>query len=168
MPSPVQVVGQVVAHAAFMAWIGYFSVYPEYQHLGPDQALIKLAFSHAGQHREECRQQSAEELARLPTNRRMPTNCKRQRVPIVLELQLDGEPVFSGVQQPTGLWKDGPSHVYERFAVSAGLHTLSARLRDSRREDGGFDYQADRQVELRPGQNFVIGFRLDAGGFTFE
>lgn len=168
MPRPGQLLGQALAYGAFILWIGFFSVFPEYRHLGDDQAMIKLAFSHAGEHREECKKLSAQELAKLPTNRRMTTGCKRERMPIVLDLELDGAPVFSGVQQPTGLWKDGPSHVYRRFPVAAGSHTLTARLRDSRREDEGFDYQAVRRVELRPGQNFVVGFRTEAGGFTFE
>ncbi|MCK6371212.1 MAG: hypothetical protein L6Q83_07785, partial [Gammaproteobacteria bacterium] len=84
---------------------------------------------------------SPEELAKLPTNRRKTADCKRERMPLVLEVSLDGEPVFSGVQEATGLWKDGPSHVYRRFPVDAGAHTLTARLRDSRR-DTGFDYEA--------------------------
>lgn len=168
MPSIPQYFGQAIAYALFMLGIGYFSVSPAYQHLAPGQAMIKLAFSHAGQHREECRRQTAEELARLPTNRRRVGNCSRERVPVVLEVALDGQPVFSGVQQPTGLWSDGPSHVYQRFPVAAGTHVLSARLRDSRRTDGGFDYVAERQVEISPAQNFVIGFRPEAGGFTFE
>jgi hypothetical protein len=152
----------------FMLGIGYLSVFPAYRHLGPDKAMIKLAFSHPGEHREECRRQTAEELSRLPTNRRQVGNCKRERVPVALELMLDGRQVFSGIQQPTGLWKDGPSHVYQRFPVPAGKHALSARLRDSRRGDGGFDYAAEREIELQAGQNFVIGFRPEAGGFTFE
>lgn len=168
MPSAGQFLGQALAYGAFVLWIGYFSVLPPYEHLGADQAMIKLAFSHAGQHRQECEKQSAEELAKLPTNRRGTADCKRERMPIVLELSLDGEQVFSGVQEAAGLWKDGPSHVYRRFPVAAGSHTLTARLRDSRREDGGFDYEAQRRIELQPGQNLVVGFRPLAGGFVFE
>lgn len=168
MPSIGQYVGQAVAYALFMLGVGYFSVFPSYQHLAPDTAMIKLAFSHAAQHEEECRKPTAAELVKLPTNRRQVSNCTRARVPMVLELTLNGRPVFSGVQQPTGLWKDGPSHVYRRFPVVAGTHLLSARLRDSRRTDSGFDYVAERQIDLKPGQNFVIGFRSEAGGFTFE
>lgn len=169
MPSIGRYAGQVLAYAAFMSWVGYFSVFPPYEHLAQDEAMIKLAFSHAGEHREECRKQTAEELAKLPTNRRrLPGECKRERVPIVLQLELDGRQVFDGVQEPAGLWNDGPSHVYVRFPVTAGAHTLVGRLRDSRRTDGGFDYAAEHHIELRPGQNFVIGFRPEAGGFTFE
>lgn len=168
MPSVPQYLGQALAYGLFMLGIGYLSVYPVYQHRAADRAVIRLAFNHSGQHVEECRRQTAEELASLPTNRRSVANCKRERVPVTLELTLDGRTVFSGVQQPSGLWQDGPSHVYQRFPVVSGTHTLAARLRDSRRTDGGFDYQAERQVVLAPGQNFVIGFRPEAGGFTFE
>lgn len=168
MPSPVRFLLQAVAYAAFMGGIGYFSVLPAHEHLGADQALIKLAFSHAGEHVVECRRRSPEELLKLPTNRRKLSDCSRERVPIRIELALDGQLVFDGSQPPTGLWKDGPSHVYERFPVPAGTHTLTARLRDSRRQDGGFDYEATRRVTLRPAQNFVIGFQPQTGGFTFE
>lgn len=168
MPSIMQYVGQAAAYGLFMVGIGYLSVFPVYRHLEPDAAVIKLAFSHAGDHKQDCRRPTAEELSTLPTNRRQVGNCDRERLPVALELSLDGREVFSGIQQPTGLWSDGPSHVYRRFPVPAGRHILSARLRDSGRQDGGFDYTAERQVDLRPGQNFVIGFRPEAGGFTFE
>lgn len=168
MPSAGKLFAQALAFGAFMLGIAYFSVLPAYEHLGADQAMIKLAFSHAGEHRHECKQIPAEELAKLPTNRRKQPDCKRERMPIVLELSLDGQQVFSGVQQATGLWKDGPSHVYRRFPVSAGSHEVMVRLRNSRRDDGGFDFAAERRIELRPGQNLVIGFQPAAGGFTFD
>lgn len=168
MPDAGKLIAQVLAYGAFIFVIAYFSVLPAYEHLGADKAMIKLAFSHAGAHRYECKQLPPEELAKLPTNRRKPADCKRERMPIVLELFLDGQQVFSGVQQATGLWHDGPSHVYKRFPVVAGSHELTARLRDSRREDGSFDYEAQRRIELQPGQNLVIGFRPAAGGFIFD
>jgi hypothetical protein len=98
-----QLGAQALAYGLFMAGIGYFSVMPSYEHLPVGQAVIKLAFSHAGEHREECTQQSAAELAKLPTNRRRLSECKRERVPVQLELTMDGRLVFSGLQPPTGL-----------------------------------------------------------------
>jgi hypothetical protein len=95
------------------------------------------------------------------------TQCERARVPVTLELQLDEATVFSQTQEPAGLWKDGPSGFYRSFVVSPGRHTLRARLRDSRRTEG-FDYESTREISLAPRQNFVIGFRAEAGGFTFE
>jgi len=40
---------QVPAYAAFAAFIGYFSAAPEYRHLDPGLAVVKLSFSHAGE-----------------------------------------------------------------------------------------------------------------------
>ncbi len=159
---------QLAWYAAFIAVLGYFSVYPVYRHLAPGTAVIKLAFSHAGRHQAECEQLSAEALARLPTNRRRQPDCARERFPLEVELELDGQLVFRGLQQPSGLWNDGQSHVYERFEVAAGPHSLRARLNEGPRPDGGFDYAAEREIELAAGQNFVIGFRAAGGGFSFD
>lgn len=159
---------QLLWYAAFAAVVGYFSVYPVYRHLAPGTAVIKLAFSHAGRRQAECRQLSPEELARLPTNRRRQPECARERFPLEVELELDGALVFRGVQQPSGLWNDGQSNVYARFEVTEGRHTLHARLNEGPRPDGGFDFEATREVELAAGQNFVIGFRAAGGGFSFD
>ncbi len=69
--------------------------------------------------------------------------------------------------QATGLSRDGPARTYRKFIVAAGPHTITARLRDSKRTSG-FDYQASRQIELRPFQNLAIDFKADAGGFLFN
>jgi len=54
MPKVPQYVGQVIAYALFAMVVGYFATQPAYTHLDPDQALIKLSFSHAGAH-TRCR-----------------------------------------------------------------------------------------------------------------
>jgi hypothetical protein len=156
---------QVPLYAAFAAAIGYFSVAPAYRHLDAELAVIKLAFSHAAERREPCRKLAPAELARLAPNMRRPVDCSRERLPLVVELELDGQPIYRAEKPPMGLWKDGPSTVYEKFVVPAGRHTLVARLRD-RRDTQDFDYEQTASVELAPGQNFVIGFR--AGGFVFQ
>ncbi|MDP1941009.1 MAG: hypothetical protein Q8K54_10250, partial [Gallionella sp.] len=65
MTKPLQYLGQGVFYALFMGVIGYFSTSPVYTHLPPDETLIKLSFSHAGQHMGECRERTPEELAKL-------------------------------------------------------------------------------------------------------
>ena len=74
--------GQVVLYALFALVIGVFSRWPVYQHLGSDQALIKLSFTHAGKPLGDCRRQSAAELAKLPPNMRAPMKCPRERSPV--------------------------------------------------------------------------------------
>jgi hypothetical protein len=163
---PWQLLTQGVVYLGLAAFIGYFSAAPVYTHVDPAQALIKLSFSHAGQPIRECRKMSAEELAALAPNMRRSLDCPRERLPLLIELELDGKLLYSGWHAPTGLWKDGPSTVYRRFIVAPGRYRLTARLRDSRRDDG-FDYQHSAAIELDAQQNFVIDFRPNTGGFIF-
>ena len=52
------------------------------------------------------------------------------------------------------------------FAVEPGRHVIEGRLRDSRGE-GGFDYRGKAEIELKPGERFVVDFRPELGGFMF-
>jgi len=160
-------VARVLAYGLFIAVIGCFSRYPRYVYVDPGMAVIKMAFSHAGQRKEKCRRLSPEEIQKLAPNMRRSTQCTRERLPITVELYLDQDLLYEGTLAPAGLWKDGQSTVYERFVVNPGLHRLTARLRDSHRSEG-FDYENSTQVRLQAGQNFVVGFRAELGGFTFN
>jgi len=161
-----QFLGQAIAYTLFAIVVGYFATRPAYTWLEPDKAVIKLSLSHAGAHVEECRILTQEELNLLPPNMRRPTRCKRARVPLLVEVLLDGELIYSESLPPSGLSGDGASTAYEKFPVATGVHHLVARLRDSRRQSG-FDYEQSADVTLRPQQNFVIDFRPEMGGFLF-
>jgi len=62
---------------------------------------------------------------------------------------------------------DGPARTYKKFIVPAGEHTITTRLRDSKRASG-FDYEASHKVKLKPFQNLAVDFKADAGGFQFR
>jgi hypothetical protein len=162
----VQVIGQLIAYGLFALVVGYFATRPAYTHIAPNKAVIKLSFSHAGAHVEECRQLTQEELNRLPPNMRRPMDCPRERLPLLIELELDGELIYRDELPPSGLASDGSSTAYKKFPVDAGRHHLVARLRDSRRTDG-FDHEKSASITLTPQQNFVIDFRPELGGFLF-
>ncbi len=157
---------QILLLAGFMWPLGFLSATPEVQLRAADEAVVTLTYSHAGQHQQKCQQLSPEELAKLPPNMRRTTGCPRARWPVYIELELNGQRVFAGTQNPAGLWKDGPSSLFERFRVSAGHQQAVVRLRESGRETG-FDFSGTADVELRPGQNFVIEFRPPEG-FIFR
>jgi len=159
-------VGQFIAYALFALVVGYFATQPAYTHIAPDRALIKLSFSHAGAHTRECRRLTQEELNRLAPNMRRPMDCARERLALLVELELDGEILYRDELPPSGLSSDGASTAYRKFPVPAGTHRLVARLRDSRRKDG-FDYEKAATITLTPLQNFVIDFRPELGGFLF-
>jgi len=44
MVKPLQYIGQGLFYALLMGVIGYFSSFPTYTHLPPDETLIKLSF----------------------------------------------------------------------------------------------------------------------------
>jgi len=160
-----QIVGQGVLYALFAAFIGYFATQPAYTHRDPGAAVITLSFSHAGESKTACRRLTPEEIAALPANMRRPMDCPRGRVPLLVELLIDGEVAYLASLEPSGLAGDGSSTAFEQFTIAPGTHLLNVRLRDSRREQG-FDYETEESVELVPGQHFVIDFRADTGGFV--
>ena len=156
---------QLLVYAALGVGLAYFSSDPAYRQLSPEAAVLTLSFSHAGERATPCRKLSPEEIAALAANMRRAEQCPRARVDVVVELTLDGKPLYHAALVPSGIARDGASTVLERFVVSAGRHHLQAKLRDSRRTEG-YDYEFDDTIELARGHNLVIDFRADTGGFT--
>ncbi len=167
MARPISWMGQALLYGLFALIIGFCSGSPPYRHLPPDQALIKLSFSHEGKRVSACRERTAEELAKLAPNMRAPMDCPRERSPVIVEIDLDGSLVYRHVAKPSGLSKDGASTVYHRFAVLAGEHRLAIRLNDDARATG-FNYRREEMVSLKPGKVLVIDFNQEAGGITLQ
>ena len=149
--------GQVLLYAAFAAAIGIFSHWPRYQHLAPEQALIKVSLTHQGQRLGDCIEQTPDELAKLPPNMRAPTRCPRERSAVTIEVDIDGVLAHRQVAQPSGLSRDGAAAIYRRLAVVAGAHRIAVRLKDDARSPG-FDYTHEQAVTLAPAEILVIDF----------
>lgn len=164
---PLAWLGQGLLYGVFALLIGVFSQWPSYRHLAADQALIKLSFTHHGQHVSECRTLSAAELAKLPPNMRAPTQCPRERAPVVVELDIDGRQVLHQVAAPSGLSKDGASSVYHRVQVAAGEHRIAVRMKDSP-AGSGFEHSREAIVTLAPAHILVIDYDAEKGGFTLQ
>lgn len=164
---PAAWIGQALLYALFALVIGVFSGWPPYGHLGSDQALVKLSFSHTGKPVAECRTQTAEELAKLPPNMRAPVRCPRERSPIVVELDIDGRPALRRSARPSGLSRDGASSVYHRIVVGAGAHRVAVRLNDDARRPG-FTHEREASVTLAPGRILVIDFDTATQTITLQ
>jgi hypothetical protein len=162
-----QYLGQLLVYLPFAAVVGYFSFAPDCAREPPDQALIKFAVAHGAGKRGECREVSVEEQARLAPNMRRPRICPRERLPVAVEFELNGQRLYAASLPPTGLSADGPSRAYERFVVAPGRYRLVARLRDTARQDG-FDYVTEADVDLAPGQSLAVDFVPHSGGFRLE
>lgn len=158
---------QLLLYAAFATFIGYFSIAPRYQYADPGVATIKLSLSHAADRVSECIKLTPDEINARAQRGESLNDCERERLPLTVEIDIDGATVLHVTAAPSGLWNDGPASVYERFDVTAGEHTITARLRDSAREQG-WDHEYTETVELRPGRYFTIRFRAETGGFAFR
>lgn len=122
-----------------------------------DDAVISIAFVHAGQRVGECRILSQEELNQLPPNMRKPTVCPRERHPVRIELRVDGKVLYRDLALPSGLWSDGKSNIYKRVVVSVGRHEIFVGMNDVGGLEG-FNYEKNAVVDLAAGQNLVIRF----------
>jgi ferredoxin/coenzyme F420-reducing hydrogenase delta subunit len=167
LPALARYAGQGLVYAVVVGLVGLFATQPAYTYLAADQALLKLSFSHAGQPLKPCRRYTHEELTKTKFSERSATSCERGRWPVYVEFDLDGRPLHRAQYDPAGLWNDGPSSVYLRFELPAGHHTLTGRLRDDG-STSGFNYTTTADVDLAPGQNFVVDFRATDGGFIFD
>ena len=158
---------QALLYTAFAVFIAYFSLSPSYRYADPGQAAIKLSLSHAAERVDECVVPTPQEINRRALAGEPLSQCGRERLPLTIELEIDGLVVYRGLARPSGLWSDGPASVYERFDVDAGVHTITARLRDTRRDEG-WDYTHSERVRLTPQRYFTITFRAETGGFRFR
>jgi hypothetical protein len=159
--------GQIACYGLFVAFVGYFSSAPAYRHLPPEMATIKLSLRHAGQLLGECRTRSAEELGAMPASMRAPLDCPRERSPLLLELEADGELLYSERLPARGVHSDGRASVYKRLTVPEGRVAITVRLKDHIEHDD-FHYSATRQLVLAAAGNLVIDFNEESRAFEFS
>lgn len=150
-------IGQGILYAALAVVIAIFSRWPVYQNLAPELALIKISISHQGQLLGDCVEVSLEELAKLPPNMRAPKSCPRERSPLTIEVDVDGELAHRQTAEPSGLSSDGAAVIYRRLEVPAGKHHIEVRMKDDARSEG-FDYTRSEEVDLAPAEILVVDF----------
>ena len=165
-PKPVRYLLQACNYFVFMALVWYFSAAPAVRILDDDEAVLTIAFAHAGQLREPCRELTQEELNQLAPNMRKLEDCPRERSPVTIEALVDGELVYRDVLDPPGLFDDGGVDVYFSAKIPAGKHVLTLRMNDSVRVEG-FNHELERPVDIEPEQVLLVGFD-STRGFVFH
>lgn len=145
----------VLAAAALSAW-------PAWQSLPPDTALVRLSFTHSGV--RNCRDRTAEELAKLPANMRNSQICDRRRAPVRIEMDIDGQSVIAADLPPSGLAGSGPSRIYRRVELPAGSYHLTLRMRDDP-SVAGFTQEAAFDIDLSPAESLAVDFDATTGRF---
>jgi hypothetical protein len=158
---------RIVLFALFAVFIGYFSASPGYEYASADRATVKLSLSHATNRIQPCVTLTPREISELAPNMRQAQRCERARLPLAVELEVDGNTVIRLLASPSGLWSDGPASIYETFELAPRQHRITARLRDTARADG-WDYSHTEDVNLEEGRYFTVTFRANNGGFNFR
>ena len=158
---------QALLYALFALVVGYFSTSPRYHLLKEGEGLLRLSLQHPGKLLVECRQRSAEELAKMPPNMRKAEKCERERSPVSIEVDIDGKTVLAHTSPPSGLSRDGASTLYQRLNVSAGQHQIAVRFKDNQKSEQ-FTSQIDETVTLKPAQVLVIDYSTDKGGIVLQ
>lgn len=148
---------QAFNYAIFMALIWYFATSPSVRVIEDDQAMITVAFAHAGETRQECRRLSQEELMKLPPNMRKPEDCPRERSPIIVEATLDGKSIYNKTMLPPGIFNDGGVNVFYSSKVPAGKHSFKIKMDDSVRKQG-FNHVLEQDIEIKPQQILLVEF----------
>lgn len=157
---------QAVNYALFMALIWFFSTAPPYRQLDDNEAILTIAFSHAGEIKEPCRKLSNEELMALPPNMRAPMECARERSPVIIEALLDEVPIYNQVAEAPGLFKDSGVDIYHLTRVPVGKHHLKIRMDDSVLKEG-FNHTLEQDVEIAPAQILLVDF-VNGQGFVVK
>jgi len=158
---------EILAWVAFTAVVGLLSVWPRFEVVEAETAIVTITFSHAAQRVGECRQLSQEELNKLPPNMRKPADCPRERFPVRIELRSGDSVLYQDVLLPSGIWSDGKANIYKRVEVNAGVHDLFVAMNDSG-GDEGFDFENAAQLEITPGRNVVIRFDPESEQFLIR
>ena len=148
---------EVITYVVFAGLVGLLSVWPRYEIVDREEAVISLTFSHAGQRIGECHTFTQEELNKLPPNMRKPADCPRERHPVRIVLRSADRLLHEEVLAPSGIWSDGKANIYRRIIVPAGSHVLYVGMNDSG-DNGGFDYEATANIDIEPGRNVIVRF----------
>ena len=159
--------GQALLYGSFALALGVFSRWPVYHPLPDGMAQVKVSFIHHGALLAECRPYTAEEQAKMAPNMRKAMKCERERSPVHIEVDIDGQAVLNQTAPPAGLSRDGASTLYHRFNIAAGDHRVSVRFKDSQ-SPAAKAYQLDETITLRPAQVLVIDFNPDKGGIVLQ
>jgi hypothetical protein len=164
---PLQWTGQIVLYALFAAFVGYFASQPPVSLLPPGHGLLRLSFSHPGKFATDCRQRSAEELAKMPPQMRAAQDCQRTRSPVQARVEVDDKVLIDRSFRPAGLAQDGAASGYWRTPIAAGTHRLRIQFKDDLRADAP-TYERRAEVTVREGQIVLIDFKADQGGISIR
>jgi ferredoxin/coenzyme F420-reducing hydrogenase delta subunit len=147
--------------------IAWLSQSPSIQLLPPGNAIVSLGFSHAGQRVAECRVLSQDDLNKLPPNMRKPSECPRERFPVEVQVEFDGQSRYHRSMDPSGRWKDGESVFYQRIQVPAGTTTIRVLMADQG-TPGDWKFVFEQVLTLADADHVLVEFDHQQNDFLIR
>lgn len=122
-----------------------------------EDSMLRFSIKHAGRHVKEEAMPTAEELKKLPPHMRARVPKSGERLPVYVEVEVDGKKVITNSYKPGGLKREGASYAYEKVVVKPGVHRVTVRMSDSGSPEH-FDFVYDKELEFRAGRQICIDF----------
>lgn len=142
-----------LATAALAALLAALSGIP-YGSDAEASAALRLSWRTRAAAVRECRDPTADELARLPAHMRRERVCDWRVPPHRLRVVVDGEPREDGRIEAAGARRDRPLYVHREFSLSPGPHRLEVEFFPERESDVG---QSGVRLELRADLDLDVG-----------
>ena len=117
---------------------------------GSDQAILRLAWSARPERIENCRQQSDEELARLPAHMRQPVVCEGVSAQYRLTVRREGRVVAHRIVRGGGLRQDRRIYVFHELPLDPGSSSIEVRF-DRIDSDSGRVTRSEERNEAHEG-----------------
>jgi len=139
-----------------IVFIGIFSTWPSYQFYGPDESQLLLSFKKRTVKEHLCDEKELEaynvEMESLPKHMRARgRECgSRARVPLEVNIWLDGEKSISKVIKPAGIHSDGVVFVFEKFTFKSGPHDIKITVRDQKDDPEVKTMEFNEHLDFQP------------------
>ncbi len=121
-----------------------------------EKAELVVSFKHAGRVVEKTLNEVEDQQNLLPHMRRARA-MERIRLPVRLQVFIDGEKIIERSYEPGGLFKDGQSIAIETIVLDEGEHTVRIRLDDSDDPDA-WHWEETRTLTFEKNRRRVILF----------
>lgn len=165
-------IAAIIKVAAVLLILGipvFFLSAPSYRYYPADESALKVGFKHSGKRVVECDEaelikkegeryrkalksegQVKMDIAKL-------AGCPRERFPVAIELAVDGKVILDKAYVPTGIKKDMASYIYDEFTIQPGVHKVSVRMYDKKKE-GEPEFTLVETVEFKPREIRLVRF----------
>jgi len=149
-------IGAVLFSAALLGLTGLGSRAP--QGADAEHSLLRLGWRLTGQVKQQCRERTPEELAKLPVHMRQPQECVSEVLAYDLKATVDGTVVRRKTVTSPGLRADRPLSVEEDLELVPGAHTVSVTFVPHDAASAGKVLAFERTMRFEAGRVILITY----------